>query len=291
MYQKHGVVGLFLEGDYAEGGGGENAELRSYVMARLLWNPNDDVNGIIAEFMAAYYGQAAKAMRAYFDLLHQQVRPAPGGKGYHMWIGTNPGAPYLSEDFLTRAMELFREAQTAAKDEVLRARVRKARLSIDYVNFMHAKTFTVRDGWYAPAHIDELKENFRSFMTDVRSFGITELHEGIKLAQEEERFAKDVKPYRVVTLENSKLRVVVVPQLDGRIIHMIEKAAGKDVLHLPDSGEREWRERNFYPNVAGLSVGVYSDYATTNYKADWVVASQPGPQELFLAATYPNGLR
>ena len=33
MYHKHGVVGLFLEGGYAEGGGAENAELRSYVMA------------------------------------------------------------------------------------------------------------------------------------------------------------------------------------------------------------------------------------------------------------------
>ena len=81
MYKKHGVVGIFLEGDAAPGGGGENAELRSYVMARLLWNPNIDVDETVNEFMAAYYGKAARVMRAYFDLQHRQVRLPPPGAG------------------------------------------------------------------------------------------------------------------------------------------------------------------------------------------------------------------
>jgi len=286
MYQKHGVVGLFLEGAYAEGGGGENSELRSFVMARLLWNTNVNVNSTINEFMYAYYGKAAKAMRAYFDLLHRQVRPAPQGQGHHMWIYTHPGAPYLSEDFLTQARKLFREAQAAAGDDVTRARVRKARLSIDYVNLVQAKAYTVRDGWYAPAHIDQLRDSFQSFMKDVRSFGITELHEGAKLAEDEEQFAQVIKPYRVVTLENTELRVEVVPELGGRIIHMIAKTTGKDVLRQPDPGE--WS----YPNAGGLGVAVYSDYlAARSYKADWALASQSGPQELVLAGTYPNGLK
>ena len=180
MYSKHGVVGIYLEGDYAEGGGGENAELRSYVLGRLLWNPSVDVNAIINEFMAAYYGKAGRPMRAYFDFLHWQVRLAPQGKGHSMWIFTNPGVPYLSEEFLAQSLQLFHEAETAAGDDATRARVRKARLSIAYVRLMHAKAFQVRDGSYAPADLEPLKESFRSFMKDVRSFGITELHEGAK---------------------------------------------------------------------------------------------------------------
>jgi hypothetical protein len=286
MYRKHGVVGIYLEGDYAEGGGGENAELRSYVMARLLWNSSVDVNEIIREFMTAYYGKAARPMRAYLDLLHRQVRPAPQGKGYHMWIYTNPGAPYLSEDFLAQSMKLFHEAETAADDDDARTRVRKARLSIDYVRLMRAKAFEVRDGSYAPAHLKQLKASFQSFMNDVRSFGITELHEGTKLAEDEEEFSKSIRPYRVAALENAGLRVVVAPELSGRVIQMIDKTTGKDVLRHPDPGEPS------YPDVGGLSLFVYSDYlATMLYEANWELESQAGPSELRLIGIFANGLK
>ena len=65
-------------------------------MARLLWNPNTDVDETVHEFMAAFYGKAARAMRTYYDLQHRQVRLAPQGKGNHMWIFNHPGVPYLS---------------------------------------------------------------------------------------------------------------------------------------------------------------------------------------------------
>ena len=69
MYKRHGVVGLFREGNTSGEGGGENAELRSYVMAKLLWDVNTDVQKAIDEFHTAFYGGAAKPMREYFDLM------------------------------------------------------------------------------------------------------------------------------------------------------------------------------------------------------------------------------
>jgi len=286
LYGKNGVVGIFLEGDYAEGGGGENAELRSYVMARLLWNPRVDVNKIINEFLTTCYGKAARPMRAYFDLLQRQVRPAPQGKGNHMWIYTSPGAPYLSEEFLAQSLKLFHEAETAADDDAAKARVGKARLSIDYVRLMHAKAFEVRAGSYAPANLEQLKESFQSFMKDVRSFGITQLHEGVGLNVDEENFSKFIKPYHVATLENAALRIDVAPELSGRIIRMIDRKTGKDALHRPDPGER------LYPDVGGLSVFVYPDYlAARPYEAKWELEPQTGQTELRLTGTFPNGLK
>jgi hypothetical protein len=286
MYQKHGVAGLFLEGDNAEGGGGENAELRCYVMARLLWDTSVDVNGVIQEFMTAYYGKAARAMQAYFDLLRRQVRLAPQGKGHHLWIYTNPGAPYLSEDFPAEAMKLFREAEAAADDSTTQARVRKARLSIDYVSLMQAKAFRVHEGWYGPNNLEQLKEDFRIFINGVRSSGITELHEGIKLAEDEEEFSMRVKPYSVATLENAALRVEVVPELSGRTIQILDKKTGKDVLRRPDPGERA------YPDVGGVSLLAFSDYLDAQpYEGHWELDSQNGPAELLLTANFPAGLK
>ena len=285
MYRKNGVVGIFLEGAYAEGGGGENAELRSYVMARLLWNPSLKTDSIIDEFMAAYYGKAARPMRAYFDLLHRQVRPAPRGRGQHIWINTNPGASYLSKDFIAQSLKLFQEAETAANDDATKTRVRKARLSIDYVKLIQAKAFEVRDGSYAPADLEGLKENFQSFMKDVRSFGITELHEGSKLSEDEENFNNRIKPYRVATLQNAALRVDVAPELSGRVIRMIDKRTGHDLLRRPDPGERS------YPDTGGLSVLANSDYLGRTYEMTWQMEAQTDPTELRLTSDYTNGLK
>jgi hypothetical protein len=286
LYKQHGVVGIFLEGDASPGGGGENAELRSYVMARLLWDPNINVDETLNEFMAAYYGKAARVMRAYFDLQHRQVRLPPQGNGHHMWIFNHPGAPYLSQDFLAQATKLLEEAESMAADEATRKRVQRARLSIDYVKLIHAKAFMVRDGWYAPENLHQLTENFHKVLKDARSFGITMFREGGGLEETEREFAKFIKPYRVAALESSTLRVFVAPELSGRIISIIDKATNTDVVHQPDPGERS------YPDLSGLGVFLYSDYILRKpYEAVWELGAQPGPGEVHLTGTCPNGLK
>jgi hypothetical protein len=285
-YKKNGVVGIFLEGDTSPGGGGENAELRSYVMARLLWNPNIDVDETVNEFMAACYGKAARVMRAYFDLQHRQVRLPAQGEGHHMWIFTHPGAAYLSQDFLAQATKLLEEAESTADDEATRKRVQKARLSIDYVELIHSKAFHVRDGSYAPHNLDQLKENLQRVLKDARSFGITAFREGGRLEETEMEFAKYIRPYRVAALENSTLRVTVAPELSGRIISIFDKATNTDVVHHPDPGE------HLYPDLSGLGVFVYADYILHKpYDAVWELEPQPGPLEIRLTGSCPNGLK
>lgn len=284
LYKKNGVVGIFLEGDSTPGG--ENAELRSYVMARLLWNPNVDLDATVNEFMAAYYGQAAPLMRDYFDLQHRQVRLPPQGTGRHMWVSSQPGSPYLSADFLGQATKLLGEAESAAADEATRKRVQKAQLSVDYAKLVHSKAFLVRDGWYAPENLDALKENFRSFLASTRSFGITHLHEGKALEQDENEFAKYIKPYRVAALENSSLLVVVAPELSGRIISIIDKVTGADFVNHPDPGEFG------YPDLSGLGAFVYADYVLRKpYDVVWELEAQPEPTEIHLKGTSSNGLK
>lgn len=202
-----------------------------------------------------------------------------------MWIYTNPGAPYLSEEFLAQSLELFQKAEAAAEDEVTKTRVRKGRLSIDYVRLMRAKAFEVRNGFYAPLDVERLKENFQSFLSDVRSFGITELHEGSKLSEDEENFSELVKPYRVATLENAFMRVDVAPELSGRIIRMVDRRSGHDVLRRPDPGERS------YPDVGGLNVSAYSDYLGLPYDATWELEPQSEAAELRLTSLIANGLK
>ena len=66
----HGVTGIFEQGNN-EGSGinGEFAELRAYLLAKLLWAPETNVEHMIEEFMAAWYGDAAGLMKEYLDTL------------------------------------------------------------------------------------------------------------------------------------------------------------------------------------------------------------------------------
>lgn len=291
MYHQHGVVGIFMaaDGEYGE----ENADLRSYVLGRLLWDPATDLDHTVNEFLTAYYDHAATPMRAYFDLSHQQVRLTPRGKGFHMWIYSEPCAPYLSQDFLASAAKLFDAAEAAATNQATRRRVRKARLSIDYVKLVRAKAFDVRGGLYVPRDLDGLRENFGAFMQDARSYGVTSLHEGDPLKYDEDEFAGYIKPYPIVTLENAALSVVVAPGLSGRVIRMVDKATGIDVAYRPDPGERG------YPDRGGLGIWVFPDYATLGlheiasdpYETAWEIAETPEPAKLRLTGTAPQGLK
>ncbi|MEN6533212.1 MAG: DUF4838 domain-containing protein [Bryobacteraceae bacterium] len=282
MYRRNGVVGLFLQGAYATGGGGENAELRSYVMAKLLWNPSVDTNRLIDEFHETYYGRAAKTMREYFNLLHNEVRMPPSGKGTHIWIFV---VPEYSEEFLPAAKKLFAKAESEAENEAVLARVRKARLSIDYLELLKAMRFEVRNGSYAPVGLDGLKERFDGFLSAVRGYGIQRLHEWWGLDWDEKYFAESMKPFRVVTLENERLRVDVAPDLTGRVIRMIDKKTGRDAVRRIDLGERT------APDVGGLAAFAYPDFVSRPFEAKWRLEGEPSASEVKLLGRCLNGLR
>jgi hypothetical protein len=164
LYRKSGVKGLFFQGDYAQGGGGSDAELRSWVMARLLWNPEVDADALVTEWMRGVYGAAWKPMRAWFDRLHEQVR-APDR---HLTIYDLPKPELFTPELLADGEKYFDEAErAAAADPIAREDVAKARLGLRYVRLVHHPS--------AGAELD-------SFLADVRRFGITQIAEGREVA-------------------------------------------------------------------------------------------------------------
>ena len=50
LYQRSGVKGVFFQGSYSSTGGSD-AEMRAYVMAKLLWDPNADADALVTEWM------------------------------------------------------------------------------------------------------------------------------------------------------------------------------------------------------------------------------------------------
>ena len=138
---------LFLENgarwiyDQADGNGyhGEFAELKCYLQSKLMWNPNRDIEPLIDRFMAAYYGAAAPLVRRYFDELYasfnirNEHNPDPDAEPSNAGIyGEN--LPQLTEEKLDRWTALWREAESAVKEDAQRAyNVRMSALPVLYV--------------------------------------------------------------------------------------------------------------------------------------------------------------
>jgi len=130
------VTGIYEEANFFSPGG-ELAELRSYVIAKTLWDPSYDTDRAISEFVAGYYGPAATPIRDYIDLIHKEMAARPG---LHVRIYAPPEIGYLTPEVLSRSAELFDQAEAAvAGDPILERRVEVARLPLMYAQAMLGK--------------------------------------------------------------------------------------------------------------------------------------------------------
>lgn len=125
FYADNGVKGLFNEGDAM--GGGEFGELRSWVLAQLMWNPSQNAQQLIDEFVTNVYGPAAPYIADYIRLLHGQIDSAT-----HLSMWAEPfEVNYLSPATIAKADSLFDSARVAAgEDAALLDRVELAHLPI-----------------------------------------------------------------------------------------------------------------------------------------------------------------
>ena len=127
FFQSNHVRGVFEEGAYASHGA-EMAELRAWVLAQLLRDPQQDDRALIREFLDGYYGPAGRPIAAYLELLQN------ASSGYDLTCGSPTTAPFLHFKTLAPAEKLWQEAERAvAGNEEWLARVRMGHLAVRYV--------------------------------------------------------------------------------------------------------------------------------------------------------------
>jgi hypothetical protein len=128
FFVDHNVKGIFEQGAY-QSYGAEMAELRAWVLAKLLWDPMRDGQQLMDEFIAGYYGPAAPRIRDYLQTTHDAVEA--GGD----WLGcfSQHTAKFLSFETLSKGWTQLKAAEAAvADDPELRFRVQIAQLPAMY---------------------------------------------------------------------------------------------------------------------------------------------------------------
>jgi len=161
FFADHSVKGIFEQGAYTTNGA-EMAELRAWVLAKLLWNPGLDGLKLINEFIAGYYGPAGPHIKKYLKITHDAVE-ASGD-----WLGcfSSHTAKFLSFETLNRGWSHLKAAEQSVRgDPDLKFRVQVAQLPVMYAFMMRwdelqkAAKATNAD-WPMPESIRAAYDNF-----------------------------------------------------------------------------------------------------------------------------------
>ncbi len=122
------VKGVFEQDTY-DTPHSELAALGGYLSAKFLWDPDYDQDRAMNEFLAGYYGQAARPIRRYIDRLHDRVER----DNIHVHIYDPPTKPYLDYELLRPANADWEEAEKlVAGDAAVLRRVQISRMSVNY---------------------------------------------------------------------------------------------------------------------------------------------------------------
>ena len=180
MFRRYGVRGVLEQGNFSRGRSSALAQLKIYLLGKLLWDPDLPEEELTREFVAGYYGPAAAPMLEYAALWRSAC-----GEEDHASIYDPPTAAYLTDERLQAAAALLDQALALAGEGVYRERVDREALSVRYARLARLPM----DAPGRDAQID-------AFAADVRRLGVTELFERKNLeesfaAMKQSRYAAD----------------------------------------------------------------------------------------------------
>ena len=121
-YMKYDVIGVFEE---AQSGTLGNAfeELKSWVLAQLLWNPDQDTDTLVAQFINDYYETASKEILDYYYLCLLLIN-----ENTHMGCFSDPNGPLFNDTFNDEAYRILERALAHANNDIVSERVQKVML-------------------------------------------------------------------------------------------------------------------------------------------------------------------
>lgn len=165
-FSEHGVKGVFEEGDYTSSGG-DMAELKAWLIDQMLWNPKQDPDKLIDDFLNGYYGKAARPIKAYLNLMSDEA------KGTYCTFYLGPEAKFLRYENAKRARQLWVDAAKLVKDTpTFAARVQRSALSFQYVWLVHWNEYrqaakAAGDSWPLPEALKETANQWLAAWNDL----------------------------------------------------------------------------------------------------------------------------
>jgi hypothetical protein len=197
LFRKYHTTAMFEQG--CHGTYSENQELRQYLLAKLLWNPELPFDSLLNNFLAGYFGAAGKWIRKYIDDMTGSIVAS----GKPLLIYSTPVEEtnsFLTPVLMKKYRDYFTEAKKAAEgDSVLLRRVKRAELPFLYASVETARKYiTGPEGFLGKVSGQWVtKESFMqqltAFVDGANKAGVKSIHErGLSPDKYKENIEKSV---------------------------------------------------------------------------------------------------
>ena len=148
------------------------SELKTYVYSKLLWNPYQDTEQLMNDFIDAYYKQCSSEIKEYFALLKKRFAEIDGERGYHLRCYFLPDETFAFENFpIEFIKELFgcfdRALEKCKDDETMKKRIIRGYISAKYLLLMN----------YDKYGLSNKEEFLQGFLDDCNFCGINKYKE------------------------------------------------------------------------------------------------------------------
>lgn len=181
FFVRHGVRRHFQQTNTSPGH--YLSELKGWLLAKLLWNPDLDAEAAVNDFMAGYYGPAAPFLRSLYDATREDLLSSGAELGIYEPPNAHDRGFLSAERMAVYNATLDLAERAAASDPERRRRVRAARLAFQYAEIEIGKAelfgprgfYIEKDGGFEPR--PEKARLLQSFYEGCLEAGLRALNE------------------------------------------------------------------------------------------------------------------
>ena len=238
---------------------GEFAELRGYMFAKLMWNPNADDREIMKDFLFGYYEDAGKYLLKYIDTMHDAME-AFDDKLDIFHGPKNAAKTYLTPELFGEYSKLFNSAEKAVSGKsALLARVKHARLPLYYAGIVNR--------YGSKKEILAMIDTFNSL---AKISGLEKVEEW-KITVDQ--FIQDS-----FNLHKGRVTIPTDTGIIPETIKIMEKL-GADAVRDCDGTE-------FPEELKNIDAKIYATYYTTRKDNEWAKANPDEVQQCYIMTNF-----
>ena len=244
FFKRNGVNMMFEQGT-----GAHNKtswmELRTYLISKLLWDVNADVNKLTQEFLTGYYELAAPFIKEYYELNEQAV--IKSGNRLDIYGYPIHGVEsYLTPALIKKYDELFLKAYQSTDRKTIKERIR-------YLELSH--------------HFAKIELSMSNVSPDLTFFTIIKGKKVVKpeMLQLLERFVADCNEMGITNLEENGY---TPEQFKENVMNFINKSISQNLAF----GRKVTLKTKFSDqyNRGGAGALVDETFGVLNYNQNWV---------------------
>ena len=231
-FRDNHAIGILEEGDY-QTVSGELREMRAWLLSKLMWNPDADVDALIKDFTDGYYGAAGPYIREYVEFADSVLRRP----GIHSDCYIDAADPMYTDEFISEGRKIFAAAKEAvASDKVFHDRVETAEMPLCFLQMQRNPVIGIQEG--ADALVSRVieREGITRMAEGEWSGGVMEASRLLDSYDKLEASFKEAPEYPAADV-NPKIQGVSFQRYEGSFMTTSQMVWRGEIVH---EGTKPW---------------------------------------------------